>query len=87
MRAFVIDRDNAVCRHCGEFVLDVPEVHHTVELTEENYQDPAVSLNPDLLITLHHSCHDVIHERLKQELKKTIVNDDLSIDYSKRGGM
>lgn len=83
-RALTVERDNSTCRDCGEFVLDKPEVHHTVELTEGNHKDPAISLNLDLLITLCHACHDKRHGRFGSKERDCIVNDDLSIDYSRR---
>lgn len=84
MRQLVLNRDKYICAECGLLVTDIPEVHHTVELTEENYADPSISLNPKLLITLHHACHDRVHERFGHITKSTIVNDDLEIDYKMR---
>lgn len=84
LRAVIIERDKWICQYCGEYILDIPEVDHEIELTAENYTDPAISLNPDLLKTMHHHCHDIRHNRFGGKIKHTIVNDDLSIDYSRR---
>jgi len=81
---FIIDRDKHTCRLCGELIIGTPEVHHTVPLTEKNYTDPNISLNPDLLITTHHECHDLEHERFGHTAKETIVDNLLNIDYSRR---
>jgi 5-methylcytosine-specific restriction endonuclease McrA len=84
MRAFIIDRDKGVCQKCGELIIGIPEVDHEIELTRENYQDPAISLNPELLRTMHHECHDERHSRFGGITKETIVDDDLNIDYARR---
>lgn len=84
MRAFVINRDNGTCLHCGGIIFGSPEVHHKIELTQHNFSDPAISLNPDLLETLHHECHDYKHGRFGSRQKESIVDDDLNIDYERR---
>lgn len=84
VRLFVINRDESICKLCGEFVLDSPVVHHKVCLTEQNYSNPDISLNPALLETLHHDCHNVRHGRFGGEEKETIVDDALNVDYSRR---
>ncbi len=33
------------------------EVHHEIELTPENINDPNIALNPKLLTPLCHNCH------------------------------
>lgn len=44
-----------ICEHCGEVG---NEVHHKIELTEENVSDPMISLCFDNLQLLCHRCHD-----------------------------
>ena len=39
--------------------------HHTVELTETNYMDYNISLNPKLIQILHWKCHNKVHERFQ----------------------
>jgi 5-methylcytosine-specific restriction endonuclease McrA len=79
-----VELDGGLCQLCGEMVLGTPIIHHTVALTEENYKDPAVSLNLELLELLHPGCHNLVHEKLMRK-KETIVDiTDLSIDYTKR---
>ena len=39
-------------------------LHHTVFLTEENVNDRAISLNPDLIQIVSHKTHNLIHEKL-----------------------
>lgn len=84
LRLKIIARDKYKCAECGEVIGDIPEVHHTIELTEDNYTDPMISLNHTLLETLHHECHDLRHNRFGQKKKDTIVNNELEIDYERR---
>jgi len=83
-RAFCIQRDGGVCRECGVQIFHAPDVHHIVELTEANVRDPAVSLNPELLVTVCDACHNLLHEKLRPDAKVCIVGDDLEIDYARR---
>lgn len=39
--------------------------HHTVELTDENYMDYNISLNPELIKILHWKCHNKVHNRFQ----------------------
>ena len=47
-------RDNYLCQHCGRAASDV---HHIKHLTEDNVNDPNISLNPDNLVSLCWACH------------------------------
>jgi hypothetical protein len=69
---------------CGRVIIDSPHVHHVVELGEHNYLNAEISLNPDLLETLHFECHEKRHGRFGAVEKTVIVDDELNIDYSKR---
>lgn len=62
-RAFVWSRDRGLCVDCMRRGLITPaeEVHHITELTPENINDPAVSLNPDNLVSLCRECHKARH--------------------------
>lgn len=85
VRQFVINRDNSKCWYCGKFILKRIEVHHKIELTEQNVGDWNISLNPENLVCMHSKCHTEHHDRLKRNLpKEIIVDDELNIDYSKR---
>lgn len=55
-----------VCEHCGKPIVNAYDCigHHVIELTEENYQNAAISLNPDNIMLVHHRCHNKIHDRL-----------------------
>lgn len=58
--------DEIICAHCGMPIVRSYDCicHHTIYLTEENVNDYAISLNPDLIQTVHHKCHNEIHEKL-----------------------
>lgn len=81
-RKAVIYRDKGICYFCGKLVKRKANVHHLQELNEENFTDFDVAFNLDNLVCCHHECHNEHHHRFGY--KDTIVNDDLSIDYSKR---
>lgn len=53
------------CEHCKELMLDPRNItaHHKIELTPDNVHDHAISLNPELIMLVHHKCHNEIHGR------------------------
>jgi len=57
LRAEILHRDMYTCEECGA---RATEVHHEIELTPGNIDDPAVALNPKLLHSLCHDCHTAI---------------------------
>lgn len=69
-RAIINERTNengdVICAHCGRPIVRAYDMilHHTVELTKDNVNDYAVSLNPDLIELVHHKCHNTIHNKL-----------------------
>ena len=54
------------CEHCHKPILKAYDciAHHTIYLTEQNYTDYNISLNPDLIQLVHHRCHNKIHNKL-----------------------
>lgn len=60
LRRSVLLRDHYTCEVCGGYAT---EVHHEIELTEANVNDPAVALNPKLLHSLCGDCHKEITRR------------------------
>lgn len=63
VRQFIWKRDNGLCQDCLRKGLITPgkEVHHIVELTEDNIIDASISLGEENLITLCKSCHEARH--------------------------
>lgn len=63
VRLLALERDGYTCRRCDASACTV---HHTVYLNEENWIDPSVSLNLELLESLCFNCHAVEHGRLEE---------------------
>ena len=53
------------CAYCGKPILgeSACHVHHIKHLTETNFVNPDIALNPDNVLCLHHECHNLIHNR------------------------
>lgn len=64
-RAYIIAERGPVCQKCGEVIGDPLDciLHHTIELTPENFMDPIISLNPEKILIVCHDCHNKIHHR------------------------
>jgi hypothetical protein len=58
--------DFLYCEHCHKPILKAYDciAHHVIELTEQNYTDANISLNPDNIMLVHHRCHNKIHNKL-----------------------
>lgn len=82
VRRYVIDRDKGICYFCHKVITSKPTVHHKQELNESNYMNWDIALNPMNLVTCHSDCHNIHHKRFG--FKESIVNDDLTIDYTRR---
>ena len=63
-----------ICAHCGKPIIRKYDCigHHTIELTEENYTDYSISLNPDLIELVHHKCHNIIHDKLGMNTQRQV---------------
>lgn len=55
-----------ICEHCGKPIVAKYDCicHHITELTEANYTNAAIALNPDNIMLVHHRCHNKIHNKL-----------------------
>ena len=64
-----------VCAYCGKRIVKAYDIigHHKVELTEENYRNVEVSLNPDLVDLVHHKCHNIIHNKLGYSCRQVYI--------------
>lgn len=62
----VNENGDIICEHCGKPIVKAYDCigHHIIELTEDNYQDTNISLNPDNIMLVHHRCHNKIHNKL-----------------------
>ena len=63
-----------ICAHCGKPIIRKYDCigHHKIELTEENYTDYSISLNPDLIELVHHKCHNIIHDKLGMNTQRQV---------------
>ena len=64
-----------ICEYCGKPITKAYDIigHHKVELTAENVNDAAVSLNPDNIQFVHHRCHNFIHNKLGYAVREVFV--------------
>ena len=67
--------DNIICAHCGKPIVRAYDCigHHIIELTEENYRDYNISLNPDNIALVHHKCHNIIHNKLSYSQRQVFI--------------
>ena len=63
-----------ICDYCGKPIVKTYDCigHHVIHLTEENYTDYNISLNPDLIQLVHHKCHNIIHDRLGMNTQRQV---------------
>lgn len=69
-RSIIIAERGPVCAKCGKIIvnpLDCEVDHNPTELTPDNVSDPNVSLNPDNVQILCHTCHDQKHGRFGRQ--------------------
>lgn len=64
-----------ICEECGKPIVRAYDCigHHKRELTEENYTDATISLNPDNIALVHHKCHNRIHNKLGYAQRQVYV--------------
>lgn len=63
------------CEYCGKPMVRAYDIigHHVIELTEENYTDANISLNPDNIKLVHHKCHNIIHNKLSYSSRQVYI--------------
>ena len=63
------------CEHCNKPIVKLYDciAHHDIELTETNYQDANISLNPNNIKLVHHACHNKIHEKYGMKTRKAFI--------------
>lgn len=75
----MLERANAdgdiICAHCGKPIVKKYDciAHHIIELTETNYRDVTIALNPDNIALVHHKCHNEIHEKTGYKQPKVYI--------------
>lgn len=68
-RSAVIAERGPRCQKCQSIIPNPTDIHlhHTIELTPENYRDTTISLNPKNVLVLCRTCHDATHQRFGYE--------------------
>ena len=76
----VLQRANAAdgllyCDYCHKPINKAYDAicHHTIELTETNYTDANISLNPDNIQIVHHACHNRLHDKAGFKCRKVYI--------------
>lgn len=69
------ERGEIICAHCGKPIVKAYDciAHHKIELTEINYRDAAIALNPANIDLVHHKCHNEIHEKTGYKQPKVYI--------------
>jgi hypothetical protein len=62
-----------ICEFCGKPILDAPDVHHKIHLTDDNWKNAEISLNKANLMLLHHQCHNMLHNKYCGNTPKRVV--------------
>lgn len=64
-----------ICEHCGLPIVKAYDciAHHKIELTEGNFRDVTISLNPDNIALVHHACHNAMHEKTGYKVPKVYI--------------
>lgn len=75
LRKSLIVQSGGVCSMCGEIISDHSRLvcHHIIELTDDNYFDANIALNPENIKIVCTKCHNRIHERGYQFSQKKSV--------------
>lgn len=58
------EKKHFICDKCGR--PGAHQVHHIIELTPDNINNPSISLNPRNLMLLCNDCHNRLHHRFEQ---------------------
>lgn len=71
LSAYIRIKYDNTCQECGEFG---DQVHHIIEITPENINDPNITLNENNLTLLCDTCHN------KKKRKELDINEGLYFD-------
>ena len=74
VRQNIIAQRGLICQRCGKIVTDPRNVtlHHVIELTVDNVDDPLIALNPSNVMLLCRTCHDTEHDRFCKAKPKQV---------------
>lgn len=71
-RKMIIAERGPICFKCNKAITEAKQlqIHHIEELTESNYTDTTISLNPENVIILCQQCHNKTHGRWSGAVKR-----------------
>lgn len=74
-RKYIIQQRGLICEECGKTIFEAGQaiIHHIQHLTEKNYLDKKISLNPANVKIICPLCHNKIHNRVFIKQKVIIV--------------
>lgn len=72
-RRQALRRDHYTCVYC---CMRAEEVHHVIELTPDNINDPRISLNTDNLMSMCHNCHTKLTQGGSGDIDDAYCFDD-----------
>ena len=79
-RVIISERVNAAdgfiyCEYCKQPIVKPYDCigHHKIELTEINYLNADIALNPENIMLVHHRCHNKIHEKYGFKTRKAFI--------------
>ena len=60
------------CEYCHGAIVRPYDciAHHKIEVTLNNLHDTSITLNPENIMLVHHSCHNAIHNRFGRAIQK-----------------
>ena len=75
--------EHPCCERCAKAgIVSIAEhVHHITELTEANFNDPMISLNPDNLEALCFDCHNKEHHGAEEVDKDLFFDADGNLQH------
>ena len=64
-----------ICEYCHKPITRAYDCigHHVIHLTEDNYTDADISLNPANIQLVHHKCHNIIHDKLSYSKREVYL--------------
>lgn len=67
----VNDKGEIICAECGKPIIHGYDciAHHVKEITPQTLNDVSITLNPENVVLVHASCHNIIHQRFGGRLK------------------
>lgn len=77
------DKEGIKCEKCGKYITESKfiQLHHIKELTPQNINDVNITLNPDNILVLCQTCHNMIHGRYCKGAVRKVKPKKVNIVY------